>query len=243
MHVGGLSLPLVFLAGVVSFISPCVLPLVPGYLSVISGGAVTSRGGSERRVVPATLLFLAGFLLMFIALGASASLIGSALRAHLIWLNRGAGVLIVVFGLSMLGIGWSGSFGAGWQHAVQTAARRGGPIVLGVAFAIAWTPCVGPILGTILGLAAESAHLQTGAFLLLVYGLGLALPFLAVALGFGRFLGFFRFLQRHYRIVEITGGLLLVAMGVLLLTSRLGVINSYVQRGLSAVGLDWWSHL
>ncbi len=242
MHVGGLSLPLVFLAGVVSFVSPCVLPLVPGYLSVISGSSATSSN-RPRAVVPSTLLFLAGFLLMFIALGASASLIGSALRAHLIWLNRGAGVLIVVFGLSMLGIGWSGTFGAGWQHAVQTGARRGGPILLGVAFAIAWTPCVGPILGTILGLAAESAHLQTGAFLLLVYGLGLALPFLAVALGFGRFLGFFRSLQRHYRVVEITGGLLLVAMGVLLLTQRLGVVNSYVQRGLSTVGLNWWSHL
>lgn len=242
MHVGGLSLPLVFLAGIVSFISPCVLPLVPGYLSVIGGSATTSRKAS-RNVVPSTLLFLAGFLLMFVALGASASLIGSALREHLVWLNRGAGILIVVFGLSMLGIGWSGTFGAGWQHVVQSTARRGGPVLLGVAFAIAWTPCVGPILGTILGLAAESAHLQTGAFLLLVYGLGLALPFLAVALGFGRFLGFFRTLQRHYRVVELVGGALLIAMGLLLLTQRLGVVNSYVQRGLSAVGLDWWSHL
>ena len=120
---------------------------------------------------------------------------------------------------------------------------RRGTFVLGLAFALAWTPCVGPYLAAILNLAAVSAHLRTGALLLLVYGLGLALPFLAVAFGFGRALRVLRVLQRHHRAVETVSGVLLVLMGVLLLTGRLGQLNSDAQRLLDAVGIHWWSSI
>jgi cytochrome c-type biogenesis protein len=238
VHVGGLSLPVVFIAGIVSFASPCVLPLVPGYVSVITGGA----GADPRRIMRASAVFLSGFLLMFIALGASASYVGSLLGTHRLWLDRAAGVLIIAFGLSLLGVGWSGTLGGRWQQTVHGLGRRG-TFVLGLAFALAWTPCVGPYLAAILNLAAVSEHLRTGALLLLVYGLGLALPFLAVAFGFGRALRLLRVLQNHHRAIETVSGVLLVVMGALLLTGRLGQLNADAQRLLDAVGLDWWSSI
>jgi len=248
MHVAGVSLPLVFAAGLVSFISPCVLPLVPGYLSTVSGVSfeqmATRERGIGRAVGSASALFFLGFLAVFVALGASASVIGELLTQHRLWLNRISGGLIVLFGLSLLGVGWSGSLGAGWTERVQFAARRrGGPVALGVAFAFCWTPCVGPILATILTVAGASASLQSGVLLLAVYGLGLALPFIAVGFGFTRALGAFRHLQRHYRAVERVGGVLLVAMGVLLLSGYLFVLNVYAQHALSWAHLDWWQNL
>jgi cytochrome c-type biogenesis protein len=248
VDVGGLSLPLVFLAGLVSFISPCVLPLVPGYLATVTGVGfeqISDRDpGVGRRVAVASGLFLAGFLLVFVALGASASVIGSLLDEHRIWLNRVAGGSIVVFGLAMLGLGWSGSTGARWAALVQGAARRrGGPVALGVAFAFCWTPCVGPILASVLVLAGTSGSLETGVLLLFVYGIGLAVPFLAVGLGFTRTLGSFRRIQRRYRAIQAGAGVLLVTMGSLLVTGHLYVLNVYAQRALRAIGLDWWTSL
>lgn len=248
MDVGGLSLPLVFLAGLVSFISPCVLPLVPGYLATVTGigfEQISERSpGVTRQVAVASGLFLAGFLLVFIALGASASVIGALFDEHRLWLNRLAGGLIIVFGLAMFGLGWSGSIGGRWSTAVQGAARRrGGPVALGVAFAFCWTPCVGPILASILVLAGSSGSLENGVLLLFVYGLGLAVPFLSVGLGFSRALGAFRRIQRHYRAIQAGAGALLVTMGSLLVTGHLYVLNVYAQRALRAVGLDWWTSL
>jgi cytochrome c-type biogenesis protein len=248
VEVAGLSLPLVFAAGVVSFLSPCVLPLVPGYLATISGvsfehGAERARG-SSRQAILASALFFAGFLLVFVALGASASVIGSLFDENRNWLNRAAGALIVVFGLAMIGIGWSGTFGGRWTSSVQRAARRrGGPVALGVAFAFCWTPCVGPVLASILVLGGASGSLSTGVALLAVYGLGLAAPFLLVGFGFTRGLSAVRRVQRHYRALEAGAGVLLVAMGVLLLSGYLYVVNVYAQRGLRALGLDWWTSL
>ena len=246
MEVAGLSLPLAFAAGVVSFLSPCVLPLVPGYLATVSGVSfehVSARGpGVTRQVAIASGLFFAGFLVVFVALGASASLIGALLDEHRLWLNRLSGVLIVVFGLAMLGVGWSGSLGGRWAQAVQERARRrGGPVALGVAFAFCWTPCVGPVLASILVLAGASGSLPNGVLLLTIYGLGLALPFLIVGFGFTRTLGAVRSVQRHYRAIQATAGVLLVTMGGLLLTGRLYILNAYAQRALRALGLDWWS--
>ena len=248
MEVAGLSLPLVFAAGLVSFISPCVLPLVPGYLSTVSGVSfedIAGRGrGVTRRVAVASLLFLAGFLVVFVALGASASALGGLLDDNRIWLNRVSGGLILVFGLAMLGVGWSGSLGAGWTQAMQRAARaRGGPVALGVAFAFCWTPCVGPILASILTFASASASLQSGVALLLVYGLGLAVPFLLVGLGFTRALGAFKRVQAHYRAIQAVAGVLLLLMGGLLLSGKLYLVNVYAQRALTALGLDWWTSL
>ena len=248
MEIAGVPLALVFAAGVVSFISPCVLPLVPGYLSTISGVAfedLHERGpGIGRRVAVASALFLAGFLAVFMALGASASLVGGFLDDHRLWLDRIAGGLIVVFGLAMAGVGWSGSLGGGWAARVQSVAgRRGGPVALGVAFAFCWTPCVGPALASILVLAGSSASLGSGVALLGVYGLGLAVPFLAVGFGFTRMLGAFRRVQRHYRAIQVTAGVLLVSMGALLLSGKLYLLNAYAQRVLRSLGLDWWTGL
>src|SRR2546425_3105627 len=166
MHVSGVSLPLVFAAGLVSFISPCVLPLVPGYVSTISGVSFEQLAererGINRRIAVASLLFFAGFLAVFVALGASASVVGAFLIGRRLLLNRIAGGLIVVFGLAMLGIGWSGALGGRWTDFLHAAARRrGGPVALGVAFAFCWTPCVGPVLASILALAGASASLRS----------------------------------------------------------------------------------
>ncbi len=246
MEVAGVSLPLVFAAGVVSFLSPCVLPLVPGYLATVSGVSfeqiAARKRGVSRQVAVASGLFFAGFLVVFVALGASASLIGALLDEHRLWLNRVSGALIIVFGLAMLGVGWSGSLGGRWTQMVHDAARRrGGPVALGVAFAFCWTPCVGPVLASILVLAGASGSLSSGVLLLLVYGLGLALPFLVVGFGFTRALGAFRSVQRHYRLIQGAAGLLLVTMGALLLSGNLYILNVYAQRALQALGLDWWS--
>lgn len=248
MEVAGISLPLVFAAGFVSFISPCVLPLVPGYLATVSGVSferISERTpGVSRQVAVASALFFAGFLAVFIALGASASMVGALVDENRTWLNRVGGVLIVVFGLAMLGFGWSGSLGGRWTQLVQDAARRrGGPVALGVAFAFCWTPCVGPMLASILVLAGATASLSSGVLLLGVYGLGLAAPFLLVGFGFTRALGAFRRVQRHYRVIQSAAGVLLVGMGALLLTGYLYLVNVYAQRLLRSLGLDWWTSL
>lgn len=248
MEIAGLSLPLVFAAGVVSFVSPCVLPLVPGYLSTVSGVSferISERDPTAmRKAAAASTLFFLGFLLVFVALGASASLIGELLDEHRTSLNRAAGALIVLFGLAMLGVGWSGTLGTGWTDAVQGAARRrGGPVALGVAFAFCWTPCVGPVLASILTLAGATGSLQSGVLLLAVYGLGLAAPFLVVGLGFTRVLSAFRRAQAHYRAIQAAAGALLMLMGGLLLSGHLYVLNVYAQRALSALGLDWWTSI
>jgi cytochrome c-type biogenesis protein len=248
MELAGLSLPLVFAAGVVSFISPCVLPLVPGYLATVSGVSferIAGRApGVSRRVAVASALFFAGFLLVFIALGASASVMGALLDDNRLWLNRLAGALIIVFGLAMVGVGWSGALRGRWTQGVHaTARRRGGPVALGVAFAFCWTPCVGPILASILVLAGASGSLPSGVALLAVYGLGLAAPFLLVGFGFTRALSMARRIQRHYRAIQASAGVLLVGMGALLLSGYLYLVNVYAQRALRAFGLDWWTSL
>jgi cytochrome c-type biogenesis protein len=230
----------------VSFISPCVLPLVPGYLSTISGVTFEELAerphGISRRVAVASGLFFIGFLIVFVALGASASVIGTYLVGHRLWLNRISGGLIVFFGLSLLGVGWSGTLGSRWTNQLQTTARRrGGPVALGVAFAFCWTPCVGPILASILALSSTQRSLQTGVLLLLVYGLDLAAPFLAVGFGFARTVASFRRVQRHYRTIERVAGLLLIGMGGLLLSDRLFILNIYTQHALTWLHLDWWT--
>jgi cytochrome c-type biogenesis protein len=248
VEIAGISLPLVFAAGVVSFLSPCVLPLVPGYLATISGATFEPSGArtpvAGRQVAVASALFFAGFLVVFVALGASASVIGTLLDDNRLWLNRVAGALIVVFGLAMIGIGWSGRLGGRWTQALQSAARRrGGPATLGVAFAFCWTPCVGPVLASILVLAGASGSLPSGVALLAVYGLGLAAPFLLVGFGFTRALSAVRSVQRHYRAIQASAGVLLVGMGALLLSGYLYLVNVYAQRALRALGLDWWTSL
>ena len=244
MTIGGVFLPLAFAAGFVSFISPCVLPLVPGYVSAVVGGNPGVRASRLRGLVP-SLLFLAGFLAVFMALGASASALGTALSEHRHAFNIAAGVFVAAMGilmvgdlaLSRLGIGSAGL-------AVQRmAASRGGPVALGVAFAFCWTPCIGPVLGSILVLAGAKLTLTQGILLLLVYGLGLALPFLLVSLGFTTAMRSFRTLRRGYRGFQVFAGIVLIVMGYLLATGQLYVMNIYAQHLLERLHLNWWSSL
>ena len=197
-----------------------------------------------RRIAVASALFFCGFLIVFIALGASASVIGTYVIGRRLWLNRVSGGLIVLFGLSLLGVGWSGTLGPRWTEIVQrTARRRGGPAALGIAFAFCWTPCVGPILASILAVSSTQASLQSGVLLLVVYGLGLAAPFLAVGFGFTRALGSFKRVQRHYRAIERVAGLSLIGMGALLLSGYLFILNIYAQHALTWLHLGWWQSI
>jgi len=208
------GLGLAFLAGLISFLSPCVLPLVPSYLGVIGGArAPILRAGG----------FILGFGVVFIALGATASALGSLLAPHKILLGRIAGVLIVFFGLSMLG-----AFRLGFMMRDTrglASADKYGPVALGAAFAFGWSPCLGPVLGSILGLAASSASLGSGVGLLAVYTLGLAVPFLLAALLWER-LGLRR-LNRYTPVFEKVGGAVLVIVGLLMASGEFTRLAGY----------------
>lgn len=242
MRVGGVFLPLAFAAGFVSFISPCVLPLVPGYVSAVVGGDPAAQETGRRALVP-SLFFLIGFLAVFMALGASASVLGSTLAAHRDQFNVVAGLFVAAMGVLMIGdIALSGvGIGSAGVAVQRLAASRGGPVALGVAFAFCWTPCIGPVLGSILVLAGAKLTLTQGVLLLLVYGLGLAMPFLLVSLGFTKAMRSFRFLRRFYRGFQGFAGIVLIVMGYLLATSQLYVVNIYAQHVLERLHLDWWS--
>ena len=244
MRIGGVFLPLAFAAGFASFISPCVLPLVPGYVSAVVGGNPAAQEPGRRALVP-SLFFLGGFLAVFMALGASASALGSTLAAHRDQFNVIAGVFVVAMGGLMISDVALSGFGMGSASAAvqRVAASRGGPVALGVAFAFCWTPCIGPVLGSILVLAGAKLTLTQGVLLLLVYGLGLAVPFLLVSLGFTKAMRSFRFLRRWYRGFQVFAGVVLVVMGYLLATDQLYVVNIYAQHVLERLHLDWWSSL
>lgn len=244
MTVGGVFLPLAFAAGFVSFISPCVLPLVPGYVSAVAGANPVEAATGRRALAP-SLLFLAGFLAVFMALGASASALGSTLVAHRQAFNGGAGIFVIAMGVVMVGgVALSGSGVGRAGAAVQRlAAARGGPVALGVAFAFCWTPCIGPVLGSILVLASAKLTLSQGVLLLLVYGLGLAVPFLLVSVGFTRAMRSFRVIRRFYRGFQGFAGIILIVMGFLLATDQLYIVNIYAQHLLERLHLDWWTRL
>jgi cytochrome c-type biogenesis protein len=212
---------LAFLAGILSISSPCCIPLIPGYLSYVSGLAVGELSGHRRRVLGAAGLFVAGFALIFTALGASVSLIGSFLRGVLPALVDIAGVFVILMGLSMLGVLRLPFL----QREKRLDLRRiksgpAGALPLGMAFAVGWTPCIGPVLATILTAAAATQTAASGAGLLFVYSLGMGLPFMLLALLYargGRTAGFFK---RNALAIERGGGVLLVTMGVLLITGQ-----------------------
>lgn len=207
-------------AGIISFTSPCALPLVPSYLSYVSGLPVSelSDGQARRLVVRSTATFVAGFTTVFTALGASSTLFGSLLIRHLPTIMRVSGVVIIIFGLSMTGL-FRIPILARERRLDLTKISRGplGAFPLGMAFAFGWTPCIGPILASILAVASTSHTMAWGAILLALYSLGLGVPFLVLALGIGRARRSLNFLSRHGRAIEIGGGLLLVAVGVLFL--------------------------
>jgi len=230
-------------AGVVSFLSPCVLPLVPGYLSAVSGvsaGELESAGW--RRILGPSLLFVASFSAIFILLGLTATGIGSALHEHEQLLTKISGALIVAMGVLFVASLFVTRLNKEWHvDALLERAGKGGPIVAGAAFAIAWTPCIGPTLGAILSAASLSGSAGRGAFLLAVYSAGLAIPFLLTAVAFSRATTAFTVVKRHYQAIVATGGVILIAMGILIWTNQLTELNSEAQSWLSSLGLDFWN--
>ncbi|MEQ1572846.1 MAG: cytochrome c biogenesis protein CcdA [Vicinamibacterales bacterium] len=230
-----------FGAGLLSFISPCVLPLIPGYLSYISGlsldemrgvsvaGVAVSNGAQRSRVLLSSIAFILGFSLVFIALGASASAIGQLVMSRLTLLGRIAGAIIILFGLHTMGV-----FRIGWlyqEKRVQATRRPAGflgAVLVGVAFAFGWTPCIGPILAGILAVAGAQSTVAEGVRLLGAYSMGLAIPFFAAALAINRFFSAFARIRRHYHAIEVTSGGLLVAIGVLIFTNRFTIIAQWL---------------
>jgi cytochrome c-type biogenesis protein len=230
-------------AGVVSFLSPCVLPLVPGYLSAVSGvsAAELDRAG-WRRVLGPSLLFVASFSAIFVALGLTATGLGSTLQDHEQLLTKVAAALIVAMGVLFVASLFVARLNREWHvDALLVRAGRGGPIVAGAAFAIAWTPCIGPTLGAILTAASLTDSAGRGALLLAVYSAGLAIPFLLTAVAFSRMTTAFAVVKRHYQAIVATGGAILIAMGILIWTGELTQLNVEAQRLLGELGLDFWN--
>jgi cytochrome c-type biogenesis protein len=236
------NLLLAFAAGVVSFVSPCCLPLVPGYLATVSGVEPGRLGQRfDRRVLTRSLLFVATFSLLFILLGLGATAAGSFLFDNRPTLTTVAGVAIIAMGLLFVGSVFVTRLNREWRPSgLIERAGRGGPIMAGAAFAIAWTPCVGPTLGAILGLAATQRGTGHGALLLGVYSAGLALPFLFSAVAFNTATRSFGFFKRHYAAIQVGSGLVLVAMGVLVLTGELFRLNIEAQHFLQRLGLNFF---
>ena len=237
------SLALAFAAGLVSFVSPCCLPLVPGYLATVSGTTPAELGGRrvDLRILGRSAIFVATFSLIFILLGLGATAAGAFLFDNQSLLSAIAGVAIIAMGLLFAGAVFVPRLNRDWRPGgLIERAGRGGPVVAGAAFALAWTPCVGPTLGAILGLASTTPGTGRGALLLATYSAGLALPFIFSAVAFGSATRGFAFFKRHYAAIQVGAGIVLVIMGVLVLTGELFRLNIEVQQLLSRWGLNFF---
>jgi cytochrome c-type biogenesis protein len=228
-----------FGAGFLSFISPCVLPLVPGYLSAISGleAAELERGRSRMRVLLPALLFCLSFTVMFVALGMTATGLGQTLQENRQTLRQISGAVIVLLGVFFIATLFVPLLNREWRPtALLERASTGGPIIAGLAFAVAWLPCTGPTLGAVLTAASNEDTVASGGVLLAFYSLGLAVPFLLSALAFAEVRGLFRFFRDHYAPITVVAGLILIAMGVMLYTNELTRANSWLQdAGINAI--------
>jgi cytochrome c-type biogenesis protein len=226
-----------FAFGILSFISPCVLPIVPGYLSFISGVSFDEMQNEEnrsvirKRIAVTSLFFILGFSVVFIALGASATAVGQFLHDQLNVISKVAGVIIIIFGIHMIGI-----FKIPFLNYEKRFATNAKPIglfgafLVGMAFAFGWTPCIGPILAAILAIASQQETVGNGIALLAVYSLGLGVPFLIAGLSITMFYSVFNKLKRHLHKVEVAGGVLLVIVGVLIMTNYLTVLSGYLSK-------------
>ena len=226
-----------FAFGLLSFVSPCVLPIVPGYLSFISGVSFDEMQNSDNRkfvrnrILTNSSFFVLGFSLVFISLGASATFVGQFLKENLSLLGKIAGVVIIIFGIHMTGLfkipflNYEKRF-----HTEEKKLGLFGAFLVGLAFAFGWTPCIGPILATILTLASQQDTVIKGVVLLSAYSLGLGIPFLLAGLSLSAFYTMFNRMKQHLHKVEIVGGVLLVAVGVLIMTNSLTIISSYLSR-------------
>jgi cytochrome c-type biogenesis protein len=238
-----ISLVAAFSAGLLSFVSPCVLPLVPSYLSYITGLSVeqltdaTERTKFRRAIIVNALLFIAGFSAVFVAFGASATLIGQALITYQDHLRRIGGLLVVAFGLYLLGILNLKFLQVERRfHFHNRPAGYLGSVLIGVAFAAGWTPCVGPVLGTILLYASTQDSLVHGMLLLSAYSLGLGLPLFITALGVDRFLAYFKEVRGYLWGVSTVSGVVLVILGVMIYANSLTLITSFLERN----GIGWY---
>ena len=231
-----LPLPIaVFFAGLISFLSPCVLPLVPGYVSLISGAGVEELKRPEARLFRALMLnsalFVTGFSLVFVTLGAVASALGQFAGHHMALLSRVAGVIIVVFGLHLTGLlPIKALYVDKHLRGISGGGTAAGAFVVGFSFGFGWTPCIGPILGAVLALSASEATVWQGAALLAVYSLGLAVPFFLTSLCVDRFLLFYGKFRRHLHRVEVASGVLLIAVGALVFTRHFALLNTWMNR-------------
>lgn len=240
-----------FIAGVLSFISPCVLPLIPGYLSFISGvsleemrgmqpvaaaagaGTVTVASGvsaaAKRQVIVTSLFFILGFSLVFVSLGASATYLGQFLMERLTIFGKIAGVLLIIFGLHTIGV-FKIPFllNEARVQANTKPASMIGAVIVGISFAFGWTPCIGPILSAILLVAAQQDSVNQGIVLLSIYSLGLAIPFLLTAIAINQFFVAFKKIRRHYHTIEIVSGLLMIVIGLLIFFNRFTIIAQWL---------------
>jgi cytochrome c-type biogenesis protein len=228
-----------FAVGLVSFVSPCVLPLVPGYLSAISGVSVAELAEGEKRaqVLAPALLFCLSFGVMFVALGMTATGLGQTLLDHRETLRKVAGVTIALMGVVFIGTLFVSQLNREWRpESLLRRASTGGPVVAGLAFAVAWLPCTGPTLGAILTAASTQDTVGKGGVLLAFYALGLAVPFVLCAVAFTRVTGIFRFFRDHWTAITVVSGVILVAMGILLYTNELTELNAWLQdRGVNGI--------
>jgi cytochrome c-type biogenesis protein len=235
-----------FAVGFVSFISPCVLPLVPGYLSTISGVSFADiqEGRGRAKVLGPALLFCLSFTVMFVALGMSATGLGQTLNEHRALLREISGIVIAAMGVLFIGTLFVPRFNAEWRpEQLIRHAQTGGPLIAGVAFAIAWLPCTGPTLGAILTAASTEDTVAKGGVLLAFYALGLAVPFLLSALAFTTFSGIFRFFRDHFRAITFVSGVILIATGVLLYTNQLTQLNNDALNAMDDLGINFFNNI
>lgn len=235
-----------FAVGFVSFVSPCVLPLVPGYLSAISGVSFADieAGRRRRQVLAPALLFCLAFTVMFVALGMTATGIGQTLQDNRQLLRQISGVVIAGLGVFFIATLFVSRLNREWRpEALLSRAGTGGPIVAGLAFAVAWLPCTGPTLGAVLTAASNETTVGEGGVLLAFYALGLAVPFVLSAVAFSRVSTLFRFFRSHYAVITLVAGATLIAMGVLLYTNELTRLNAEALSLMDDLGINFFSDL
>ncbi|HTC25291.1 MAG TPA: cytochrome c biogenesis protein CcdA [Gemmatimonadales bacterium] len=227
----GLGLLVAFAAGLLSFLSPCVLPLVPSYVGFLTGMTLPEMSGRRRVALLHALLFVAGFSLVFVLLGASATALGSALKYYQVWIARIGGILVIVFGVLCLGLVRVGFLEQDRRLQLQNKpVGYLGSAVVGIAFGAGWTPCIGPVLGAILSLAATADSVSRGMLLLGVYSAGLAVPFLLAAIAVESFLDWFQRFRRFLPWVMRVSGVLLILVGLLMATGQFTRLAGWLQQ-------------
>lgn len=233
MEVESVGLLMAFTAGLLSFLSPCVLPLVPSYVTFITGLSLddVQQASARRTALLHGLVFTAGFSIVFVMLGALASTLGQTLFANKAWISQLGGVIILLFGLYLLGVLRLGFMAQDKRlHLADKPVGYMGTMVVGIAFGAGWTPCIGPILGSILTLASAQSSLQRGVVLLVMYSLGLAVPFILSAVAVDRFMAFFQRVKRQMIWFQRTAGAVMVAIAVLMITNRFTVLAAWLTK-------------